>query len=88
MGMLPLEIRRFKKKLQQLTTTKEADDLTKSTGAAKVLVHMPSSSFGHAVVTKTEEELKREYPDMYYECPQNYKQKVSNQFSMNMCSPC
>lgn len=49
-------------------------------------VQMPSSAYGHSVLNVKESTLVREYSTLWYEEPQNFKQKASNTFILKMCS--
>ena len=50
----------------------------------KKLVHMPSTAFGHAVMQAPKEKLIAKYQELYYKEPQNFKQRQSNCFILEM----
>ena len=83
-GMLPLERKRCLDKL--------ANEFCASVSAAPSskgpshTVHMPSTSYGHSVIDVNEKDLLRHYGSLYYESPRNVKQKMTNEFILNMCS--
>jgi hypothetical protein len=79
--ILPLERKRFLAKL-----TKCADAKSQPEKGPVHTVYMPSSSFGHSVIDVSEEYLMKEYGNLYYVSPQNFKQKKTNEFILNMCS--
>ena len=83
MGFLPLQIRRFLR-------DRSADALSQFQPAAastlenssklldKLVVQMPSTSFGRAVVAMPATKLIAKYEDLYYKERQNYKHRACN----------
>lgn len=85
-GMLELEIERFLK----CASRKEEDQTTFAHTSAQekvtLKIHMQSSSFGQSRLDVSEDSLKKEYFDLWYTNPQNFKQRSSNSFILNMCA--
>lgn len=83
-GMLPIERKRCLQKL-----AKEIGSMSKTDQTDKALrhtVHMPSTCFGHAVVDISETDLIKDYSNLYYVSPQNFKQIKTNELILQMCA--
>lgn len=85
-GMLELEIARFWKKICETFKDVGTSPQPPAPKENTLQVQMPSSAFGHSVLDITEGALVREYGALWYEEPQNFKQKSSNGFILKMCS--
>ena len=82
-GFLPIQIRGFNQ--QRRTSIPHAPVKAQPSPASSsmsekkhVLVHMPSTAFGHAVTSVRAEKLAAKYPDLYYTVPQNCKHQACN----------
>ena len=85
MGLSNLQIRRFFRERAVVLPSLQPElprVTTKST--ERLTVHMPSPVFGHKVKDVSKEELIREYEELYYKVPQNYKQHECNSFVLKM----
>ena len=51
-----------------------------------VPIFAPSTAFGHAVFNVDKNSLIREYSKLWYEEPENLKQRASNKFVLDMCT--
>lgn len=89
-GLKELEVRRFKKKLAEMTEKmhkQESAEPSTSYGTKdKVCFPMPHSSFGHTVKNANEKYLRKEYKDVYFEAPEGLKQRTINDFILGMCA--
>jgi hypothetical protein len=84
-GMLELEVPRFLEKRQE--TFRDEKPLNLSVPPSPTVgVHMPTTSFGHKWHDIPQSSLVKEYSDVWYEEPQNFKQRASNSFILKMCS--
>lgn len=76
-----LEIRMFQKNVK----LHEGDQKGKCTNPG-IVFPLPHSAFGHSVATSSEDSLKKEYKDLYFEAPQGLKQRTINSFILPMCA--
>ena len=72
----------FDKHSQQFSTSnsQKPDPVRKET------MQMPSTSFGHAVIDVSHDELLRQYGSLYYITPRNFRHRKTNQFILKMCA--
>lgn len=82
-GMLELEIERF---LKRANSTAQTASVTSSQVKPTLEIHLPSPSFGQTRLDVSEDTLKKEYSELWYTNPQNFKQRICNQFILKMCA--
>jgi hypothetical protein len=90
-GLKALEKKRFNKKREQLcmkncrAQEESREENTIMTTATNICFPMPSTSMGKSVIVP-EDQLKKEYSDLYFVSPQSQKQKTINSFILGMCA--
>ena len=85
MGMLQLEIKRFRVKQNETFKTEQQQESNSKPCAKRILIDAPNPKLFAPKLTVPQSELIRQYEDLWYENPVNYKQKSSNTFILQMC---
>lgn len=86
MGMKELEIKRFLKKRSSEETNSTANLCVADVVSNRVHVKMPSMSYGQTTMSVAETTLQKQYKELYYDDPVNFKQRENNKFVLNMCA--
>lgn len=84
--MLELEIKRFRAKQNEMFKTGQQQELNTKPCVKRIQVDAPNPKLIGPKITVAESELIRQYEDLWYPNPVNYKQKSSNTFILQMCS--
>ena len=87
LNMLELEIPRFEEKIKETFQAVKEKKVEDAKEVQNVTINMPSPAFGPQKLAIPEEKLIAEYSDLWYEPPAiNFKQRVNNEFILQMCS--
>ena len=87
MGMRPLEIRRFKRKMKESPVASQQTPHPSSlrNSENRVTVHLPNADLlQRKTLSLRESELSRSYPELFYNNPTNMKQRLTNTFVLGM----
>lgn len=87
-GLRELEVRRFQKKASQIAGKITSPDSTKPSVCVseKVCFPLPHPSFGHSVTSASEDQLRKEYKELYFNAPEGLKQRMINSYILGMCA--
>lgn len=86
LDMLPIHRILFEEKLKILMHENQSAKVTENTVTKKESVILPTSTFGRSNIDISHDLLIKDYGEMYYSSPQNFKHRKANEFVLQMCA--